>query len=170
MAPFLNSLVELLLQRDQVTVSTSAGRKVTRHSAGSRSSAEFKIYIWHSSGLLYLLYFSSWVFPKRDKEKDCLEISHRQSYDLQCRDWSFNRCQVRKKVSNIRKIQGTRDYSLLRLCHIMQGNSAECGETPDQVSKSHGTKCVTGSMEPVTNTWSFVYFVTWNKWRRRDAL
>ncbi|RMX38062.1 hypothetical protein pdam_00003093 [Pocillopora damicornis] len=44
-APFLNSLVELLLQRDQVTVSTSAGRKVTRHSAGSRSAAEFKIYI-----------------------------------------------------------------------------------------------------------------------------
>lgn len=44
-APFLNSLVELLLQRDQVTVSASAGRKVTRHSAGSRSSAEFKIYI-----------------------------------------------------------------------------------------------------------------------------
>ena len=33
----------------------------------------------------------------------------------------------------------------------MQGNSAECGEMPDQVSKSHGTKCVTGSMEPVTN-------------------
>lgn len=48
--------------------------------------------------------------------------------------------------------KGTRDYSLLRLCHIMQGNSAECGEMPDQVSKSHGTKCVTGSMEPVTNT------------------
>ncbi|XP_020607320.1 REM2- and Rab-like small GTPase 1 [Orbicella faveolata] len=43
-AHFLNSLAELLWQRDQVTVSSGA-RRVSRHSTGSRSSAEFKIYI-----------------------------------------------------------------------------------------------------------------------------
>ncbi|KAL9969888.1 hypothetical protein ACROYT_G022160 [Oculina patagonica] len=43
-APFLNSLAELLWQRDQVTVA-SGPRRVSRHSTGSRSSAEFKIYI-----------------------------------------------------------------------------------------------------------------------------
>lgn len=41
-APFLNSLAELLWQRDQVAVA-SGPRKLSRHSSGA--SAEFKIYI-----------------------------------------------------------------------------------------------------------------------------
>lgn len=43
-AQFLNSLAELLWQRDRVTV-TSGARRVSGHSTESRSSAEFKIYI-----------------------------------------------------------------------------------------------------------------------------
>ncbi|KAK2557627.1 Ciliogenesis and planar polarity effector 2 [Acropora cervicornis] len=44
-APFLNSLAELLWQRDHVTVGAAA-KGVSRHSsAGSRSSEEFKIYV-----------------------------------------------------------------------------------------------------------------------------
>ncbi|XP_067049386.1 ciliogenesis and planar polarity effector 2-like isoform X1 [Acropora muricata] len=44
-APFLNSLAELLWQRDHVTVG-AAPKGVSRHSsAGSRSSEEFKIYV-----------------------------------------------------------------------------------------------------------------------------
>ncbi|CAH3156722.1 unnamed protein product [Porites evermanni] len=44
-APFLNSLAELLWQRDQVTAA-SGKRQISRHSSGaSRGSAEFKIYI-----------------------------------------------------------------------------------------------------------------------------